>query len=116
MGNYLIIRIIASVFSIFAIFKVLKKYRDKNISFKELFFWVIIWLAVGLVFWLPRFTTFLANFLGIGRGADLVIYTSIILIFYLIFRIFIILDKQQQEITKIVRHLAITEEERKKEN
>lgn len=116
MGNYLIIRIIASIFVIYALLKVIKKYRDKSIYLKELLFWAIVWLAIGFVFWLPNFTTLLANILGIGRGADLVIYSSIIIIFYLIFRIYVVLDKQQQEITKIVRHLAISEEEKKKEN
>jgi hypothetical protein len=116
MGNYLIIQIIASVFLIFALLKVFWKYKGKQISFKEFFFWALLWVVIGVVFWLPQTTSFFANILGIGRGVDLVIYTSIVLIFYLIFRIFIRLDKQQQEITKIVRSLALTDQEEKKEN
>jgi len=111
MKNYLIIQIIATVFLLFAAIKVIRKYKDKNFNVKELIFWLIIWLITGIVFWLPQTTSYLANLLGIGRGADLVIYSSIIIIFYLLFRIYVNLDKQQQEITKIVRHLAISETE-----
>lgn len=116
MGNYLIIQIIASIFLIFAALKALFKYKSRQISFKEFIFWIILWLIIGIVFWLPQTTSFLANIFGIGRGVDLVIYTSIILIFYLLFRIFVRIDKQQQEITKIVRSLSIKDQEDNKED
>lgn len=109
MRNYIFIQIIASIFLIFAILKVIRKYREKNINLKEVLLWLVIWMVVGIVFWLPQATSFLANILGIGRGADLVIYISIIFLFYLLFKIFLILDRQQQEITKIIRHLALNE-------
>ena len=35
----------------------------------------------------------------------------LILIFYLIFRLYLKADKQQKEITKLVRHLALNERE-----
>lgn len=113
MKNYLIIQIIISIFLIIAIYKDFKKYRLKTINSKEFIGWLILWLMVGIIFWLPQTTSILAGLLGIGRGVDLVIYTSIVVIFYLLFRIFVNLDKQQQEITKIVRYLAISEEEKK---
>ena len=116
MRNYLPIQIVATLFLIFAIFRVIRKYREKDINFKEFFRWLILWLVIGIVFWLPQTTSFLANILGIGRGADLVIYVSIIVIFYLIFRLLVMVDKQQREITKIVRHLAIMEDEKNKKD
>jgi len=109
MGNYIIIQIIASVFLIFAILKVFFQYRTDKISMKRLILWCFLWLGVGIIFWLPQTTSFVASVLGIGRGADLVIYTGMVILYYLIFRIYVKIDKQQEEITKIVQTLAIKE-------
>ena len=39
--------------------------------------WLVFWLAVGVAFVMPESLTRLANLLGIGRGADLVLYVFI---------------------------------------
>lgn len=69
--------------------------------------WFFLWLAVLVVFWIPDSTSYLAAYLGIGRGADLVVYISIVAIFYLIFKIFVRLNKIEEDITKVVREEAI---------
>jgi hypothetical protein len=69
---------------------------------------------VLLVFWQPESTSYLANILGVGRGADLIIYLSVIVIFYLLFRVFIRLNKIDSEITKITRKDALKNVEEKK--
>jgi len=71
-------------------------------------------LAVGVVVILPQTASFLANLLGVGRGADLVIYLSILVLFYIVFRIFIRLDRLDREITKIVRELALQKKDKNK--
>ncbi len=65
--------------------------------------WFVFWLAVAIAFITPEFLTHLANLLGIGRGADLVLYVAVVVVFYLMFRIFVRLEKMEREITKVVR-------------
>jgi hypothetical protein len=60
-----------------------------------------------VVFWQPATASYLANFLGIGRGADLIVYLSVVVIFYLLFKIFVRINKIEKEITKVVREDAI---------
>jgi len=55
----------------------------------------------------PDATSFVAHLLGIGRGADLIIYMSLLITFYLIFRIHLTLARFEQEITEIVRAIAL---------
>ncbi len=55
----------------------------------------------------PEFTSYVAQFVGIGRGADVVIYLSIALLFYLIFRISIAIEETRREITELVRKIAL---------
>ncbi|MFN3605542.1 MAG: DUF2304 family protein [Leptonema sp. (in: bacteria)] len=47
----------------------------------------------------PESTSFLARVLGVGRGADVIIYFSIILIFYFIFYLTLKLRKIEKEIS-----------------
>lgn len=56
-----------------------------------------------MAMWVPNSLTKLANFFGIGRGADLVLYVGLVAVFYFIFRIYVRLEKMERNITKIVR-------------
>ena|SRR3989344_5283714 len=105
--NYLPLQIIVSLFVILVVFRLTKKYRESAVKTAEFLGWLIIWIAVLIVFWLPQTTSYLAFFLGIGRGADLAVYTAVLICFYLIFRLYLKADRQQKEITKLVRHLAL---------
>ena len=79
------IQIIVILFSLFAISRVILRFKDRSVTLQSLFFWVILWMATVLFVMLPRTASILTNFFGVGRGADLLIYLSIILLFYLIF-------------------------------
>ena len=73
----------------------------------EFLMWLALWLAGGVVIWWPDITMVIANNLGIGRGVDLIFYVSIIILFYLIFRIYLKIEKMERNITKIVRSNSI---------
>lgn len=103
----MLIQIIVSIFLILIIIRTLSRYQNKDLSLKETLSWLIVWLGTGIVFWFPQYTTKLANILGIGRGADLITYLAIIILAYLVFRIFIHLDKIEKNITKITRKDAL---------
>ncbi|MBI3559330.1 DUF2304 domain-containing protein, partial [Candidatus Gottesmanbacteria bacterium] len=59
----------------------------------------------GVIF--PGQTTKIANFLGIGRGVDLILYASIATLFYLVFRIYILMEDLRHQITEVVRKIAL---------
>lgn len=104
-----LIQILLILFILFAILITIKKFLRKDIRIFTTVFWVIFWL-IGLVIVIyPDSTYFVSNFLGIGRGADLVVYISLVLIFFMIFKILIEQEKQRREITKLTRILAIND-------
>jgi len=109
--HYLPLQIIISLFVLIVSLRLIKRYKNNQLKTSEFFSWLFIWLAVLVVFWLPESTSYLAAVLGVGRGADLAVYLAVILLFYLIFRLYLKIDNQQKQITKIIRHLAIKEEE-----
>ncbi len=96
-------------FSLFVIIRVIIKYTQHAISFKEWITWTILWSIVGVATALPQTTDIVASKVGLetGRGVDLVVYISIPVIFYILFRLFAKIDRLESDITKIVREIAI---------
>lgn len=70
-------------------------------------FWILFWLGVDLVVLFPNSSTILANQLGIGRGVDLILYVSVLLIFLVLFRLNVKIEGINRQISKIVRNNAI---------
>ena len=108
------IKFILLIFIIFAVFKILNRWKKKEIDSRQLIIWLIFWsLAALAVIW-PKTTDIVAQFVGVSRGADLLIYVSIFVIFFIIFKIMVKVEKIEQNITKIVREVAL--EDKNKED
>jgi len=99
----MLIQILISIFALFAISRLIIKKIRAEFRFSKFLIWLIFWLAVGVIVWIPDITQRLADLLGIGRGADLIFYLSILILFYLIFKIYIKIEKIERNITKVVR-------------
>jgi hypothetical protein len=108
-----VLDVIIILFALFAFSKAVLRFRDKAISTKEFLFWSVIWVVVILLVFLKSKLGFLTQ-LGLGgRPVDIIIYVSIILLFYLMFRIYVKIDAAEQNITKVVREIAIKKERKK---
>lgn len=88
---------------------VILRYRQRRIGALPFFLWLLLWIGAAIVILFPNSTMVVARLLGIGRGADLVLYLGVILILYLLFRMFVRLEYLDREITQIVRTLALRE-------
>ena len=71
--------------------------------------WILVWIVTGCVLIRPEITVVAARTLGIGRGADLVLYSAILMMMTGFFLIYLRARQQDATITKLVRHIAITE-------
>ena len=111
-----LIQIFALIFCFFALWRVLAKFRRQELKMMEFLMWLVFWLAVGIAFITPESLTKLANLLGIGRGADLVLYVAVVVVFYLMFRIFVRLEKMERDITKVVRKSTLDNVKCKNQN
>lgn len=100
----MLIQIILIAVIILIVFRLIYKLKIKEINLNQFFSWLVIWLTAILIIWYPQTTTYLATRVGIGRGVDLVIYISIIVIFYLMFRLLLKIEQIEKQITKIVRY------------
>ena len=92
---------------LFALGKVIHKYRRQGMRTGEFLFWVLVWGASALIIAFPTSTSVVAHLLGIGRGADLIMYSALLVVFYLLFRVHLALDRLEQAVTEVVRELAL---------
>jgi len=102
-----IIQIIILIFALFALSRVFTNIGYKNLDKLEALFWMLFWIVAIIAALLPEFVVKIANLFGVDRGVDLIIYFSIIVLAYLIFRLYAETSKIQRNITKIVRTIAI---------
>ncbi|MCH7952020.1 DUF2304 family protein [Patescibacteria group bacterium] len=108
------IQLFLLVFVLFALSRVYLRFREGTITLRTFLFWSGIWVLAILGVLQPQFTTWIARKIGIGRGADAVIYTSLVLLFYLIYRTNVLLENLRHEITELTRKIALEQETRNK--
>ena len=102
-----LIQILAIFISLFAISRILLQIKNSRIALGSGIFWLLLWLSVIYFVVFPGLLGYMANITGVGRGVDLVIYLSILSLFYLIYRAYVKIDHTEREITKLVREIAI---------
>lgn len=77
--------------------------------------WSALWIAASIFILLPNVTSRIAQFFGVGRGVDLVLYASVSALFLLLFKLFIQHEQLERNITKIIRREALRDLEKKYE-
>ncbi len=106
-----IITVLILLFVAFVLWRTTIRFRRNDITGRELFIWVVFWLLVAAATLVPKQTDVLAQLVGVERGADLLVYISIIVLFFVLFRIIVKLEKIERDITKVVRHTALHEKQ-----
>ncbi len=71
--------------------------------------WLIFWVSASFVVAMPDFTYYLARLVGVGRGADLIVYISLVILFFVFFRLMVKQEKLNRDITKLTRKIALNE-------
>lgn len=105
--NVLLLQIIAAFFALFALSRAYLRFKERKLSSFAFIFWTIVWLVGTTAIFFPDLTTQTAKWVGIGRGVDAIIYASIIVIFYMVFRLYIKIEDTQKQITSLTRIIAL---------
>ena len=76
---------------------------------RESLIWALVWLvAGGAIIW-HDVTSVIARALGIGRGADLVLYCAVVVMMVGFLMVYVRMRRIRRELTLLVRELAIRE-------
>jgi len=79
----------------------------KQISLWLFLLWTTLWAGVVIVAIYPVIINRLADFVGVGRGVDLIIYVAIGVIVYILFKQQIRVGKVEKDIAKMVQSKAV---------
>lgn len=100
-------QIFLGVILLLVFYRTIKSAQANKLSKPFLVLWLGFWgFGIVVLFNLDKLSD-ISKQLGIGRGVDLIIYLSIILIFNLIYQVIIYLQSIKRQITKVVREQAL---------
>jgi hypothetical protein len=104
--NPLPIQVVLTVLLGLPVLRTLGAARASPASRRRSLRWLSLWTLGLVAIWMPGLTTRLAHLLGVSRGVDAVLYLSVALLCYLVFRLYAALEKQDQVMTRLVSELA----------
>ncbi len=75
------------------------------------------WIAVSIFAIFPDFfSNLIAKIFGIKSNINAIIFFCIGILFFVIFKMYFMIKKQDKAITDLVRHIALTDEKEAKES
>ncbi|MDD5110195.1 MAG: DUF2304 domain-containing protein [Patescibacteria group bacterium] len=95
------------VFVAWMLLRIFHRLRRHELGRGEAGGWVGLWLVVLAAAWFPHGTDVVAQWFGVGRGADLLIFISIVALFALVSWLLTRVEKIEREITIVVRETAL---------
>ncbi len=107
----MVIQILITLASAFVILKSVVSYSNRSIRLPTFVVWSLFWVAIIFFVWQPSLADRVASLLQVGRGADAMFYLSLIVIFYLLFKIFIRFERIDFQVTTLVREIALLRKE-----
>lgn len=110
------IKILTLIFVFFALSRAILRFKDKSIKVSELALWMLVWTAALILVFFPNVSSRIAVDLGMQRGADTAFFVSIILLFYLVFRMYVKIDTLDKHITDLAVETSKKFHKHKKNN
>ena len=107
----MLIKIFVTLFVAFAISRVFLRYKDGAIGILGTILWSLLWAIVEVFIWIPKISDVAAQKVGISSGVNALVYVSVVVLFYSIFRLYVKLEHVEHELTSLVRKMAIQKKE-----
>jgi len=95
------LKILTIIFVVFVGSRAVLRFKDRAIGYGEFLFWMLIWSSVLIITFYPRIADKTAILFGLQRGADAMFFIAIMILFYLIFRLYIKLDIIDRHLTRL---------------
>ena len=106
----LLYSIIFPIISIIAIVWFLLRYLKEKNTLITTVLWTLFWIVVSLFAIFPNFSNSFARLFGITRGLDFIIIIVFAILVYSIFKLYNKVDKLEDDINKIVKDVALSNE------
>lgn len=84
-----------------------RRWRQSAIRLVEAVAWSVVWIASAVVVADPNITSRIARAVGVGRGADLVLYAAVLALLVLVFHLHVAHRRLERLLTHIVETNAL---------
>lgn len=102
----ILIQILTVLFVAFAASRVILRYKDSAMTTGTFVFWMVLWGSVLVAVFRPELADHTATVLGLQRGTDAMFFLAVILLFYLIFRLYVKIDILDRDITRLTAEVS----------
>jgi hypothetical protein len=109
----MIFQILLILFAVFAILHTSRQYKRQTVSVRWTMAWTLFWLVVIAVALAPQTTDVIAQYVGIERGSNLIVYCAIVILAYGMYRVYTHLERLHREMTRLTREVAIRDAKKK---
>lgn len=101
-------QIIALIIIFFFLAKIIWQKKQNKITFSEFIFWLSFWILAGIAILSLKWIDKIVHALGFSAsGIDILLYLSIVVLFYIIFKLRLKIERLDRDITKITRAVAL---------
>jgi small membrane protein len=102
--------VVIVILQIFFIGNILiKKAKKRTLSLFDILLIICLDALLSIFLIFPNLFFYLSSFFGIERGIDIFVYFGILILFYLVLRLYFKLEKLRQDITILNREISIKE-------
>ncbi len=110
-------QVVAITIIIYFVSRLIIQKKKKLISLNEFTFWIFFWsvTTIAIVF-IKQLDELVATAGFSASGIDVLLYIGFIVLFYLVLKLRLKIEKMDRNITTIVRNIALNNEEKKHNN
>lgn len=99
---------IAVIIVLFFVFRLMGQKKKNSISRTEFYLWLFFWMSsVAIIVFIKKIDSLVAYLGFSSAGIDVLLYLAIAVLFYLLFRTRIKMEKIEKDITTLVRKISI---------
>ncbi len=91
-------------------------YKRMHFTKPEVLFWVFVWGAFMVAALFPNSLSPLVGYLDLQRSMDLFMIIAFILLFILSFHSYVVTNKQEKRLEKLIRRLALHDLDKEKKS
>ncbi len=108
---------IAPIVAVSYTIRVLLQYKNKKRLFTSTFFWILFWIAVTVLAFIPNeFTVRIAKLLGFKSNVNAIIFVALGFLFSIVFYLSAVVEKMERQMTDLVRKIALNGPDEKESN
>ena len=101
-------QILAVLIIVFFLARLLVQKKKKQIGASEFSLWLVFWLvALAAIIFIKQIDNVVHGLGFSGPGIEVLLYVAVLILFYLVFKLRLRLEKIEKELTKIVQEIAL---------